>query len=614
MNVGAASINRMKIDRLALMQQVARHQSLREFDKANAPMQLLLEHFPEHPDVNHLYAGLLSATREFALAIKHYRKALQTKPGDANCWNDLGAAYTAIDEVDDAIASFTSALQISPDLPGTLMNLGSLYHKQGNYQGAIDCISRVLRTHPDEPVAHLLLGNACKSAKRFDDAVGSYNQAVTLNPNYYQAFFNLALVLRDREQFTAALDNCDQALKVKPDYYGALMLSGQINEHLGNIATAREFYNRCIALSPESTEAYWNLANLGGAAFSQSTTETMQALLLKPISDESRVYLLFALAKALEEQKKYSPAFACLQQGNSLKRQLLGDDVVDAASLIKRLRTRFDPDVMAGLSNKGNLDVAPIFIVGMVRSGTSLIEQILAGHTDVASGGELETSLQLLFDELPALAGQDWETSVSQLDTSQLHRLANRYCELNQNLVGEKLFFTDKLPFNFALIGFLSLLFPKARFVHVYKHPLDSCLSCYKQLFTVGQEFSYNLDELADYYQEYLKIMRHWSSLLPDNIIHVSYASLVECPRDTIEHLLKFLSLPWQDSCLEFHKRSGVVKTASAGQVRQRLYTSSVGRWKHYQQDLLLLSDRLASAIAKFESEEGMWPDPGGRE
>ncbi len=603
----------MKIDRLALMQQVARFQSSREFDKANAAMGLLLEHFPEHPDVHHLYAGLLSSTQEFPVAIEHYKKALQAKPGDAYCWHDLGAAYAAIAQIDDAIASFKTALQFSPDLPEALMNLGALYHKQSHYPEAIDCISRALGTRPNLPAAHLLLGNVYKSAKRFDDAIYSYKQAVTLNPKYYQAFFNLALVLRDTEQLDLALAYCAKALNVKPDYYGALLLSGQLNEHLGDIAAAKEFYNQCMAISPESTEAYWNFANLGGEAFSLSAIEKMQALLSQSMTDDSRVYLLFALAKALEEQRQYSSSFECLQQANSLKSQLLGGDVVDSSLLIESLRTQFDADAMARLSNKGNSTIAPIFIVGIVRSGTSLIEQILASHTEIAGGGELETSLQLLFDELPELTGQDWQASVAQLDADQLHHLAARYCELNRDLVDEKQYFTDKLPFNFAMIGFLSSLFPKARFVHVYKHPLDSCLSCYKQLFTVGQEFSYALDDLADYYQQYQKIMRHWSSLLPDRITHVSYASLVESPRDTIESLLKFLSLPWQDSCLEFHRRTGVVKTASAGQVRQGFHTSSLGRWKHYQQGLAPLSDQLARAIADFDSEGGMWPDTRGR-
>jgi len=576
-----------------LMQRMVHYQSLRNYDKAIATGQLLLKYFPRDPDVNHLYASVLNSTREFSQSIRFYKKALKGKAKDANCWNDLGAAFIADEQFTKAIDSLNKALKFSPGFPEALMNLGTAYYKMENYSSAVDCVKKGLNKRPELPAAHVLLGNAYKGAMQIDDAINSYKQALTLNPQHYEACINLALTLNDTGQLTPALDYCTKALELRPGAPVALMLSGQINEHLGNIEAAKTAYLQCITSSPESTAAYWSLANLGQEKISSSVIQTMQSLLEHPMTDESRVFLLFALAEAMEQQEEYTASFDYLQQANQLKRQQLGNSIVDVGDLVESLRTQFDEDVISRLRDKGHLQVSPIFIIGMVRSGTSLIEQILASHSEIASGGELETSLELLLDELPLLTGQDWQASVAQLSADQLQHLASRYCEINHELVNEKPFFTDKLPFNFAMVGFLSSLFPGARFIHVYKHPMDSCLSCYKQLFTVGQEFSYSLDDLADFYHQYRAIMDQWSASLPDKIFHISYESLVDSPREGIENMLEFLSLPWQDDCLQFHKRSGVVKTASAGQVRQGLFKSSVGRWKHYQQYLGPLSDKL---------------------
>jgi tetratricopeptide (TPR) repeat protein len=515
----------MNVDPTALMQQITRYKNSGDFENAKATTEILLKRFPDHPDINQLYAGILRSAREFARSIQYYEKALKTKSDDADCWNDLAVAY----------------------------------QMTGDYTSAIE----------------------------------RYKQALQIRPEFVAANFNLALVLNEIGDLKSALEYCNDALELKPDHYSALMLRGQINEHLGNINAAKAAYLDCIRTRPESTKAYWSLANLGNGQISRAVIETMQSVLQRPIVDDSKIFLLFALAAAMEQQKDYAKSFEYLDFANRLKHQQLSGSAVLATELVTALRNHFDADLLRRLSSLGNSQVSPIFIIGMVRSGTSLIEQILASHDEVASGGELETSLQLILDELPVLTGKDWPSSITELDASLLQRLENRYCEINASLVTDKPRFTDKLPFNFALVGFLASLFPAARFIHVYKHPLDSCLSCYKQLFTVGQEYSYSMDELAGFYQQYRLTMEHWSAVLPGKVLDVAYESVVDSPRDTIENMLRFLSLPWQEDCLQFHKRSGVVKTASAGQVRQGLYTSSVGRWKHYEQQLAPLAAKL---------------------
>jgi hypothetical protein len=320
----------------------------------------------------------------------------------------------------------------------------------------------------------------------------------------------------------------------------------------------------------------------------------MKKLETRNISDKSKIYLFFSIAKVLEEQKDFSNAFYYLKKGNDLKRNTINYGSKQTLSLFEQLKFQFDIELLSELVSEKSDALSPIFIIGMPRSGTSLVEQILASHENITGGGELETSLQLLFGELPKLTKVSWQDSLALLNPQIISHLKNIYIEKHAGLVNKTKHFTDKLPFNFALVGFLMIIFPKAKFIHIYKHPLDSCLSCYKQLFTGGQEYSYQLDELASYYQEYVTMMKHWNAINTDNILNVSYEELVELPEENISSILKFLNLPWQEDCLQFQKSKRIVKTASSGQVRQGVYTSSVTRWKNYRKDLLPLIEVLS--------------------
>ena len=310
--------------------------------------------------------------------------------------------------------------------------------------------------------------------------------------------------------------------------------------------------------------------------------------------------MFFSIAKILEENNDFSNAFKYLEKGNDLKSNYVNYKKDQTLVLFKELRHLFNKELLNKSFPVKNDEISPIFIIGMPRSGTSLVEQILASHTSITGGGELETSLQLLFDELPKLTKVSWQKSTSLLEPQIIEHLKKTYLKKHDTLVNRTQHFTDKLPFNFALVGFLRLIFPKAKFVHIYKHSLDSCLSCYKQLFTGGQEYSYKLDDLAEYYQEYVKMMKHWNSVSSEKILNVSYENLVEFPEENISKILEFVDLPWQDECLQFQNNNRVVKTASSGQVRQGLYNNSVIRWKKYDKDLLPLIEVLTEDPISF--------------
>ena len=322
----------------------------------------------------------------------------------------------------------------------------------------------------------------------------------------------------------------------------------------------------------------------------------MQQAIGHPRSEGDRIFLHFALAKALEQQQEYAESFAHLKAGNQLKREQLTYSIEHDRDFFARQKQVFNESIMQSWPRHGLLAASPLFIVGLPRSGTSLVEQILSGHRQVAGGGELETSMKIVSRKLPAMTGKSADQALLSLEPKHLRPLGEYYLGDNQRLAGTAEYFTDKLPFNFALLGLLACIFPNAKFVHVFKHPLDACLGCFKQLFTRGQLFSYDLQELTDFYIEYARMMQHWKQVVPARICDVSYEQLVTRPVDETRRVLDFLELPWQEDCTDLQKNKRLVKTASAGQVRAGINQLALNRWRHYAAELQPVADRLKAA------------------
>lgn len=584
----------MSLNPKVSMERAVHFYSTKQLNKAIKEIKPLLKVFPNDAVVNHLYACILKTNKEHLVAIEYFKKSLFANSKNINAWNDLGCLYQDMKSYDKAIPCFEKVLEINRNHPQAIMNLGNIYHKQQQYVLAIEYLNKGIKILPNNSMAHFSLGNVYKSTNQIELAVLNYKKSISINVKNYRAHYNLALTLKSSGDLSSALSHCQQAIALNPDYFLAVMLMGELHEYMGNIEIAKSCYRKSLSLSPSFTEAYWSLANLGSHNLIVSDIEEMKAQEVSNLTDKSKVYLFFALAKVLEEHNDFTSAFHYLKKGNDLKRKYNNYQSEQTLSLFIELRELFNHKFCTEHNSEKDDEIAPIFIIGMPRSGTSLVEQILASHNEITGGGELETSLQLLFDDLPKLTKESWQNSIALLNPKIISHLKNIYIEKHAGLVNKTKHFTDKLPFNFALVGFLMIIFPKAKFIHIYKHPLDSCLSCYKQLFTGGQEYSYQVGELASYYQEYAKMMKHWNAIYSDNILNVSYEELVELPEEKISSILKFLNLPWQEDCLQFQKSKRIVKTASSGQVRQGVYTSSVTRWKNYRKDLLPLIEILS--------------------
>lgn len=577
-------------------------QSLREYQQAKAAITPLIKAFPAHPDINYLFATILVSTKEFQESISHFNVYLKAHPEALNCLNDLGCAYKDSGRYEEAIICYKKALSISAKYHPALTNLAGTYFTLKRFVNANEYIAKAIQIEPNIASNFLLLGNILNNSSEVTSAISAFRHALKIDPNYYQAYYNLALLLKENSKLDDALKYCTKALKLNGSHHLGLMLYGEINEQLGNIEVAINSYQQSIDIMPASTGAYWSLANIG-AEFDASSIERMRQLTKQALSKRNKMYLFYSLAKVMEDQQEYISAFEYLDKANKIKSEEVNYNPEQIDILISRLQKVFTADFIEKNRDQGDCSVSPIFIIGMPRSGTSLVEQILSGSRLVEGGGELETSLALLFGELPELTGQDWFSSLALLDTTALNALAKKYREINAELVNANVHFTDKLPFNFALIGFMSLIFPKAKFIHTFKHPLDSCLSCYKQLFTKGQDFSYDLNDIADYYLQYQRIMNHWNQVCPGKIFHVSYEQLISSPQEQTSKMLAFLDIPLEKACLGFQKNSRIVKTASAGQVRKGIYKSAISRWKNYRINLEPISKKVMECTTPWKNQ-----------
>ncbi|UAA37775.1 sulfotransferase [Paraneptunicella aestuarii] len=564
--------------------QALQYQKRGRFAEAEAMFNQVQQLDNRHPEINHLFGLMYYQAGRFDQALQKIQKAIKVAPKDAKYRNSMGMVLRKLGRIDNAIKEYHKASSLEPGYPDPLVNLGNLYISTQQYPTAIEHLQKALFLQNQNPGIHLNLGNAYRGMKDWALAEECYVQALKLDPNYGIALYNLALVQKQGEKQALALTTVQSCLDKYPDYVAALMLKGELLEHLGETDNAIEAYLGCLAVRADHCPVYWSLANIGKYRFSDEDMARMEALVQQEFSVQDKSYLYFALAKAYEQQERFTESFAMLVKGNQLKRSLIhysGEQVHELVQVMKRVFTAGDFDL--SFDEGGN--VTPVFIIGMPRSGTSLIEQILASHPAIVAGGERETALELYYDKLPAWANTNAINAIGKIKAF-VPQAEEFYLQQNQTWIQDSHFFTDKLPFNFMFVGMLATIFPNARFVHIYKHPIDSCFSCYKQLFSGPQEFSYDQQELAQFYADYRDIMKHWNSVLPNSIINLSYEQLVDDMRNEAERVLKFLGLQWHDDCYQFNTTKRVVSTASSGQVREPLYRSAIARWKYYEMEL----------------------------
>jgi tetratricopeptide (TPR) repeat protein len=478
------------------------------------------------------------------------------------------------------------AIMVDGGMASYHSNLGNALRGLGMFEAAESAYRRALEIAPEHAEIHNNLGNALTDLERLTDAEHSYRRALDIRPDHVGAHCNLGIALKNLGRFDEAISFCHQALALAPDLAEAFNNLGNCHNDLGHLDSADRCYRRAVALVPGNAAFHFSLAENKHFAPDDPQLALMEVLTqtIDPLPQRDSIYLHFALGKAYDDIGQKQRAFHHLLAGNRLKRQVTAYNENEALSLFDRIPPAFAKN--ATLESKNPAD-GPIFIVGMPRSGTTLLEQILASHRQVIGGGESTLLEQAIFAIIDKAA---FPEAFAQLSDEDCRKIAEQYLSGRR-----KSRLTDKTPDNFLYCGVIARALPNARIIHIRRDPVDTCLSCFSKLFSLGQDYSYDLAELGNYYRAYRSLMAHWRDILPAGfMLELNYEDLVADPEGQTRRLLDFCGLEWDPACLDFHTTRRAVSTASVRQVRQPIYRTSVGRWRPEPALLKPLIDALA--------------------
>ncbi|PWU09681.1 MAG: hypothetical protein C5B51_05800 [Terriglobia bacterium] len=586
--------------RAAIFAEAVQHHRAGRLVQAMEHYQRLLVFEPDHAQAHNNLGVALTSLGRIGEAAEHYERAFVLQPNYAEAHNNLGVALAALGRNDEAIAHYERALLLKPDYAEAHNNLGLGFAAEGRNDEAVAHYERAVILKPDYADAHYNLGVALAALGRNDEAIAHYEQALHFRPYYAEAHNNLGILLAASGQSDSAVAHYQHALAVKPHFAEAHNNLGNVLKSLGQLGTALAHYGRAIALRPAYAEAHYGRAGIKKFRQGDSDLAALEALANGNVLPANKMGLVhFALAKALEDCGDYRRAFEHLHKGNGLKRTRIDYNEATTLKLFQHHSEVFQGSLFERFGGEGDPSSVPIFVVGMPRSGTTLVEQILASHPQIHGAGELqyleETACAVLKAYDPLFR---YPECVPHLDGTILRRIGQCYLARLPVAPAGKTRIVDKLPGNFLNIGLIHLALPNARIVHTLRHPIDTCISCYSQLFAQGQYFSYDLAELGRYYRAYHRLMAHWRSVLPpSSFLDVSYENVVNDLEGEARRLISYCGLPWDDRCIKFHETARVVKTASSVQVRTPLYRSSLERWRRYEANIDPLLQELRDVI-----------------
>ena len=533
------------------------------------------------PDAAQVLGNLGVALRQLERrdeALAATRRALELEPQLAVAHDNLGMLLSAGGQPDEAIASFRRAVELAPGFVDALNHLGTALRDGGHRNEAVTLHRRATEADPASVEAQWLLGSALFDLKRAREAVESFERALTLDPRFAPAHLGLALAHRQQRRPVEARASCREALSIDPDNVEALAFLGELEADAGRFSEAEALFRRAIELRPEFAAAYFSIANHRRMTIDDGEwLAGAQALAAKPLPLGQQVSVQYALGKYWDDVREFDQAFDSYRRANELTKRY--GAVYDRAKLertVDQLIHRFDADCMRRLEARGSPSERPILIVGMPRSGTSLAEQILASHPDVLGAGEVP-----FWDRAYAAFGK---TGLDDTASARvLPDMARDYLEQLGAVADGATRIVDKMPANFLYLGLVHATFPSARIIHMRRHPIDTCLSIYFQNFFGMGPYANDLDDLAHYYREYIRITNHWRAVLPQtSLLEIPYEGLIEDQERWTRAMLDFVGLPWDPKCLDFHQTERVVITASKWQVRQKISKTSAGRWHNY--------------------------------
>jgi tetratricopeptide (TPR) repeat protein len=564
-----------------------------------------------HAETHFQLGNALRALGRHDAAASHFERALTLNPALAQAHCNLGVTVAELIGPRTAIVHYERALAAKPDLAEAHVNLADALRMLDRRADAIAHYEQGLALRPGLVEAHNNLAVLLEAAGRREEAIAHYRAALAIRPDHSAISNNLTILLQKLARFDEALACGAAALERDPADAEAHNAMGLTLLVLGRIEEAHRAQRRAIELAPRRADFHLNLAN--STPFSPgdpriATLETLaQEFLQDPAqgpdaapSDNDRMALHFALGKAYRDLEQHERSFRHVVAGNALKRRQTSYDEATTLGRMERIRTVFSAELMGAKRGCGDPSGVPVFVVGMLRSGTTLIEQILASHSKVHGAGELD-DFRAAAARIERANGGAFLDVVSDISGEELRRIGATYADGLRARAPTAERVVDKMPSNFQLAGLINLALPNARIIHVRRDPVDTCVSCFSLLFAGDQPYAYDLGELGRYYGAYERLMAHWRDVLPAGVmLEVSYEDVVDDLDGQARRIIAHCGLAWEDACLAFHQTRRPVQTASATQVRQPIYRGSVGRWRPYR-------DLLQPLLQALE-----WQDPAG--
>ncbi|WP_129775177.1 tetratricopeptide repeat-containing sulfotransferase family protein [Peristeroidobacter soli] len=609
----------------------------------------ILKVIPRQPLAQFLLGLAHSANGQGDEAIAALRRAVELQPDLPDAWRTLADHLTAAGDAAGADHAYAQHIRFSTRDPRLLEAGVALAENRIAVAEAL--LREHLKQHPTDVAAIRMFAEVAARLGRYADAEVLLERCLELAPSFLGARHNYAFVLQRQNKLAQSLQQLDRLLAADPrnpgfrnllaavlgrvgDYDRALKIyAGVVKEYPSNAKVWMSYghalktagrqgecvttYRRAIELSPQLGEAYWSLANLKTFRFSDREVAGMQEQLQRnELGDEDRFHFHFSLGKAFEDAHDYPKSFEHYEQGNRLRREMVQYDADETSEKTQRSKQLFTPGFFAARDGWGSAAPDPIFIVGLPRAGSTLLEQILSSHPLVEGTMELPD----IIDLSRSLGGRRARTEASkypevlaELSADQLRELGDEY--IANTRIQRKTdapFFIDKMPNNFAHIGLIQLILPRARIIDARRHPLGCCFSGFKQHFARGQHFTYGLEDIGRYYRDYVELMAHFDAVLPGRVHRVIYETLVDDTENEVRRLLDYCGLPFDERCLRFYENDRAVRTASSEQVRRPIYRDGVDHWQHYESWLDPLKRALGPVLESYPAVPTTWGEQDG--
>lgn len=577
-------------------------QQLGELDQAVAAYRAAIYIDPQLVQAYSSLGAILRRQTKLGEAAEAYRSAIRIRPDYAEAYKDFGITLCEQQQFDEAVAAHHEAIRIQPHYAEAHCNLGVALFHQCKLDEAIAAFRQAILSRPDYAQAHTNLGVALHAKGELDQSIVAHQQAIQSNPVLADSYYNLAAVLREQGRLDDAAAAFRQTIALKPDFAEAHNNLALTLTELGRLSESRAALEKAIVLAPRNTKYRYNLSQI--AHFRGE--DDAHLIVMEQLARENtsfrvteQIELHFALGKAYADVGRHREAFEQWLIGNGLKRPQTQYDETAVLRMLKQTRAVFTRQLLRSRQNIGQQSSMPIFILGMPRSGTSLVEQIMASHSKVFGGGELFYLQRTVNGFERARGTGTFPGFIEGLGAEAICELGRRYLTDIKMLAPDALHVTDKTLANFVFVGLIHLLMPNAPVIHVNRNPLDTCLSCFSKLFNHGHEYTYDLFELGRYYKHYTEVMAHWNNVLPpQRILEIRYEDVVSDLEGQARRIFAYCGLDWNPRCLAFHQTQRSVRTASAMQVRLPIYNHAIGRWRAYEKFLEPLFAGLGSTAA----------------